>query len=150
MVDSRQKGSRAESDAAKVLKAYSGLDFKRVPMSGALHESHQLKGDLYLVNSLNVYCIEVKHYKDCHLTSNILTDKTPQIEEWWIQTIRESAQISRKPLLIFKHDRSKWFVGFKEPPSTEAYRYMFINTGEHQFYVAKLDDWLKHEEIKFN
>jgi Holliday junction resolvase len=150
MVDSRAKGSRAETDVAKALKQYTGLDFKRVPLSGGLHASHQLKGDLYLVNSLNVYCIEVKHYKDCHLTSNILTDSVPQIQEWWLQTIREAAQISRKPLLIFKHDRSKLFVAFKEPPSTEEYRYMFVNLGEYQFYVAKLQDWLNYEKPKFN
>lgn len=148
-VDSRAKGSRAELDIAKHLKTKTGLDFKRVPMSGGLHESHQLKGDLYLVNSLNIYCIEVKHYKDDHLTSKALTDKTPQILEWWLQTIREAAQISRKPLLIYKFDRSKVFVAFKEPPTTEAYRYMFINIDNHQFFTAKLDDWLDHEQPVF-
>jgi Holliday junction resolvase len=149
-VDSRAKGSRAELDIAKHLSTKTGLNFKRVPMSGGLHESHQLKGDLYLVNSLNIYCIEVKHYKDDHFTSKMLTDKTPQILEWWLQTIREAAQISRKPLLIFKFDRSKLFVAFKEAPSTEEYRYTFVNIDNHQFFVAKLDDWLDNEKPRFN
>ena len=149
-VDSRAKGARAESDMAKFLKEKTGLDFKRVPLSGGLHQSHGLKGDLYLVNSLNIYCIEVKHYKDDHFSSKILTDKTPQILEWWLQTIRESAQISRYPLLIYKFDRSKIFVAFKEPPSTEDYRYAFFNMDGHQFFTAKLDDWLEHEKPRFN
>lgn len=149
MVDSRQKGARGETEVAKVLKAHTGLDFKRVPMSGALHESHQLKGDLYLVNSLNIYCIEVKNYADDHLTSKIFTDKEPQILSWWKQTIREAAQISRKPLLIFKFNRSKMFVAFKDMPNATNYRCMFIQIDGHEFYVAKLDDWLKHENPRF-
>jgi Holliday junction resolvase len=149
MVDSRAKGARAESDIAKVLKTKTGLDFKRVPLSGGLHASHGLKGDLYLANSLNIYCIEIKHYKDDHLTSKILTDKTPQIIEWWVQTIREAAQVSRKPVLIYKFDRSKIFVAFKEPPSTDDYRYAFLNIDGHQFFTAKLEDWLDHEKPRF-
>jgi Holliday junction resolvase len=148
-VDSKAKGSRAELDAAKFLKTHTGLDFKRVPMSGGLHESHQLKGDLYLVNEKNIYCIEIKHYKECHLTSNILTDKKPQIQEWIEQTLREAEQISRKPLLIFKHDRSKWFVCFFEEPTCLDYRYMVVVLEDISFYLAKLEDWLKHEKPQF-
>ena len=149
MVDSRAKGSRAENDVAKALKAATGHDFKRVPLSGGLHASHGLKGDLYIPNSLNIFCIEVKHYKDDHLTSKVLTDKDPQLLEWWKQTIREAAQVSRKPLLIFKFDRSKMFVAFKDMPNTTNYRCMFIQVDTHEFYVAKLEDWLKHEQPRF-
>ena len=149
-VDSRAKGARAESDLVKKLSQHTGHNFKRVPLSGGLDASHGLKGDLYIPNSLNIFCIEVKHYKDDHISSKILTDKTPQIQEWWQQTIREAAQISRKPLLIYKFDRSKWFVGFKEYPSADdAYRFMMINLEGMQFFTAKLDDWLEHENPRF-
>lgn len=149
MIDSRQKGARAETDVAKVLNKYTGLDFKRVPLSGGLHESHGLKGDLYLVNSLNIYCIEVKHYKDDHLTSKVLTDTEPQLIKWWKQTIREAAQISRKPLLIFKFDRSKLFCAFKDMPSTDSYRWIFTSIDGHEFYISRLEDWLKYENPRF-
>ena len=148
MVDSRAKGAKAEADLVKKLSDFTGLIFKRIPMSGALDAVHGLKGDLYVPGSLNIFCIEVKHYKDDHLTSKILTDKTPQIIEWWEQTIREAAQISRKPLLVFKFDRSKWFVGFKDMPSTLD-EYLFLSINSHEFYVAKLDDWLTHEKPRF-
>lgn len=148
-VDSRAKGARAEADLVKKLRDETGHDFKRVPMSGGLHASHGLKGDLYIPNSLNIYCIEVKHYKDDHLTSKVLTDKTPRIQVWWEQTIREAAQISRKPLMIYKFDRSKWFVGFKDFPNTDDYNYMMINLNDYQFFTAKLDDWLHHEQPRF-
>lgn len=149
MVDSRQKGARAEADIVKKLSDATGLTFKRIPMSGALDAAHGLKGDVYLPNSLNIFCIEVKHYAEDHLTSKVLTDKTPQIQTWWEQTIREAAQISRKPLLIYKFDRSKIFVAFKEMPSTEEYNWVFLNINGHEFYTAKLDDWLKHEQPRF-
>ena len=148
MVDSRAKGSRGELDAAKYLKEKTGLDFKRVPMSGALDAVHGLKGDLYLVNSTNRFCIEIKNYADDHLTSKILTDKTPQVQSWWEQTIREANQINREPLLLFKFSRSKWFVAFKEMPNYLV-NYMFISIHGHEFYTAKLDDWLQLENPRF-
>lgn len=149
MVDSRQKGAKAEADLVKKLSDYTGLGFRRIPMSGALDAVHGLKGDLYVPGSLNIYCIEVKHYKDDHFTSKILTDKTPQIQEWWMQTIREAAQISRKPLLVYKFDRSKWFVAWKDMPNYSSYNWVFCNINGHEFYTAKLDDWLQHEQPRF-
>ncbi len=150
MVDSRAKGARAESDLVKKLKTQTGHDFRRVPMSGGLDAAHGLKGDLYIPNSLNIYCIEVKHYAADQFTSKILTDKDPTLEEWWKQTKRESAQISRKPLLIYKFDRSKWFCAFEEMPMDDYhYRWCLVNFQGNQFYTAKLDDWLYYENPRF-
>lgn len=148
MVDSRQKGARAEADLVKKLSEHTGLNFKRIPLSGALDAAHGLKGDLYIPNSLNIFCIEVKHYAEDHLTSKVLTSKKAQIIEWWEQAVREAAQISRKPLLIYKFDRSKWFVAFKDMPQL-SYRWMFMNVDGHEIYTALLDDWLFHENPKF-
>lgn len=113
MVDSRQKGARAETALVKELKKVTDLNWKRVPGSGALHADHGLKGDVYVPNEHNYYAIEVKHYKDCHLTSKVLTDKTPQLMEWWSQAKRQGEQTDKQPILFFKHDRSKWFVMMK-------------------------------------
>ena len=149
MVDSRAKGARAESDIVDKLSKHTGLGFKRIPMSGALDAAHGLKGDVYVPNVTNIFCIEIKHYADDHLTSKVITDKTPKLLEWWEQTIRESAQISRHPLLIFKFDRSKHFVAYLDMPQSDSYTWMFIHLGKHEFYVAKLDDWLNCENPKF-
>ena len=150
MVDSKAKGARAEADLVKKLSQETGHNFKRIPLSGGLDASHGLKGDLYIPNSLNIYCIEVKHYADDHLTSKVLTDKNPQLEVWWDQTLREAAQISRKPLLIYKFDRSKWFVAWNDTiPNAYHYRYMCINFNGKEFFTAKLDDWLQYENPRF-
>lgn len=148
MVDSREKGARAESVIRDVLRKATGLQWERVPGSGALNEKHQLKGDLYIPGEKNLYVTECKHYADDHLTSSVLTSKNPQLLEWWTQAVRQGVQVSKKPLLIFKHDRSKIFCAFEEVPSAD-YRYMFVRVGEHEFFVALLDDYLAHEQPKF-
>lgn len=148
MVDSREKGARAESVIRDVLRKATGLQWERVPGSGALNEKHQLKGDLYVPGEKNLYVTECKHYADDHLTSSVLTSKNPQLLEWWTQATRQGVQVSKKPLLIFKYDRSKIFCAFEEVPSAD-YRYMFVKVGEHEFFVSLLDDYLTHEQPKF-
>ena len=114
MVDSRRKGATAELKARDELRKATGLQWQRTPGSGALHADHMLKGDLYVPNAKNKFCIEVKHYKDDNLTSKILTSKSPIFLEWWAQAVRQGEQVKMNPLLIFKFDRSKWFVAFKK------------------------------------
>jgi len=153
MVDSRQKGARAESLIKDLLRKHTKFNWQRTPMSGALHEAHGLKGDLYIPNSVQMYCVEVKHYKDDHLTSKILTSKDPQWYDWWKQTVRESNQVSRKPILIYKFDRSKSFVAFEEETLyMEAldcgFRVMTINIEDSPVHNMKLEDFL-HLEVKW-
>lgn len=155
MVDSRQKGARAENSAKGVLKKHTGLNWQRTPGSGALNVQHKLKGDLYIPNEKNKFCTEVKHYKADHLTSKILTDKKPQLLEWWEQTERQANQTQRDPLLIFKFDRSKWFIAYTTHAFNNAtpsyakggYRYItfWYDEENHPVYIAKLEDFLTQE-----
>lgn len=148
MVDSRQKGYTAELNARNKLRELTKLPWERVPQSGALSENHKLKGDLYIPECKNLFCIEVKHYKDDNLTSKILTGKNPKILEWWIQAESQARKVSKIPLVIFKHDRSKWFVIFnhiKNPK--DSYRHLYIN--KFNLYFAKLEDFIKYEEVIF-
>ena len=119
-----------------------------MPGSGALNEKHGLKGDLYVPNEKNLYAVEVKHYADCHLTSNLLTDKSPQLLEWWEQAIRQGKQVSKKPLLIYKHDRSKLFAAYEDMPSAN-YKYIFVSINGYEFYTSLLEDYIKNENPKF-
>ena len=61
MVDSRAKGARGEYLVRDMLRSASGLQFERVPSSGALS---YLKGDLYVPDAKNLFCIEVKNYEN--------------------------------------------------------------------------------------
>ena len=147
-VDSRAKGARAETDVRDKLRQLTGLQWERVPSSGALDPKHGLKGDVYLVGVNNAYCVEIKHYKDDHLTSSLLTAKNPQLIEWWKQTLRESKQVDKYPLLIFKHDRSKLFCAFCDLP-TGVYNNISVAIDEHFFTICLLDDFIEHERPKF-
>lgn len=148
MVDSREKGARAEVAVRDVLRQHTKLQWERVPGSGALNEKHQLKGDLYIPGEKNLYVVEVKHYKEDHLTSAILTGKSPQILDWWRQAVRQGEQVNKIPLLTFKFDRSKIFVAFTDLPSAR-YRHIFVSIEGYEFFVALLEDYLTFENPKF-
>ena len=148
MVDVRAKGAKAETDVRNMLRKHTNLTWERTPGSGALDPKHMLKGDLHVPGEANLYCVEFKHYADDHINSGILTHKLPQIIEWWQQTLRQGNQVGRKPLLIFKFNRSKIFVSFEDMPNSE-YRYMFIKVDGHELYIALLEDWLIHDKPKF-
>lgn len=147
-VDSKAKGSRTEMLVRDTLRKYTGLNWERTPLSGALNAVHGLKADIYVPNEKNLFSVEIKGYADDHVTSKILTDKNPQILEWWKQCIRQAKETDKVPLLIFKFDRSKLFVAFTDIP-TSSYRTMFIDIDGHSFFVAKLEDWLECERPKF-
>lgn len=151
VVDSRQKGARTETLARDMLRKHTGLNWERVPGSGALDPKHQLKGDLYVPGKNNIFCVEVKGYAEDHINSGLLTHKTPQLIEWWQQTDRQARQVDKLPLLIFKYDRSKLFV------ATVAYDIdmlenrwlLYSNGGDYEFYIMLLEDWLTGPTVKF-
>ena len=146
MVDSRQKGARNEAALKKLLIEKTGLNWQRVPGSGALDAKHGLKGDLYIPNEKNVYCIEVKAYKESVINHTLLTGKNPQLDLFWEQTVRQGRQTDRLPLLIFKHNRSKWFVMYfsTQLPYCDILYYSKLGT-----YISLLEDWLINEEQEF-
>jgi len=149
MVDSKEKGARAELLVRDTLRKHTGLQFERTPLSGALDARYGLKADLYIPNAINIYAIEIKHYREDHISSKILTDKNPQLIKFWEQTIREAKETNKVPLLIFKFDRSKLFVAFNDIIPSGEYNYFYTEINKHQFYIAVLDDWLKFENPKF-
>jgi len=109
VIDVRAKGATAETKARDLLRKLTGLQWERVPGSGALDPKHLLKGDLYVPGEKNLYAVEVKHYADCHINHTLITGKNPQIIEWVKQAVRQGEQVGKIPLLIFKHDRSAFF-----------------------------------------
>lgn len=147
MVDSKAKGTRAENQAKELLIKYTKLGWERIPLSGALDAKYGMKGDLYIPNKNNFFCIEVKHYKDDQLTSKILTDKEPQLEKWWKQSIRQAEQVKKHPLLIFKHDRGKFFIAIEDLFETELFKHIYFEYLD--ISILKLEDWLQYCNPRF-
>ena len=144
MVDSRAKGARGEYAVRDLLRQHTGLQFERVPLSGALE---YLKGDLYVPNSTNRFCIEVKNYADSPLTDKIFTaEKTNNLSKWWIKLKTQAKNSKQEPLLFFKYDRSKIFVCTEIlPVNTDKYIFIYW----HNCYVLLAEDWLANEEVSF-
>jgi hypothetical protein len=148
MVDSRDKGARAETVVRDTLRKATGLGWERTPLSGALDPKHGMKADLYIPNEKNLYAVEVKHYADCHIDHSLISGKSPQLLEWWDQAVRGAEQTNKQPLLIFKHDRSKLYTAFSFFPEG-SYPYIFVSKDNREFYISLLDDFLKYEQPKF-
>jgi Holliday junction resolvase len=145
---SKEKGTRAETDIKNILKKHTGLGWERTPLSGALDPKHGLKSDLYIPNEHNIYTVECKHYKDNHFNTSLFTSINPQLIEWWTQVKRQAIQTDKKPLLLFKYDRSKIFAAYEEMPNT-SYRIIFASILGYEFYISLLEDWLTNERPRF-
>jgi|TARA_R100000479_G_C6315196_1_gene175533 Holliday junction resolvase len=144
MVDSRAKGARGEYLVRDMLREATGLKFERVPASGALE---YLKGDIYVPNNKNLYCIEVKNYADSPLTDKIFTaTKTNNLIRWWKKVVQQAYNGEQKPLLFFKYNRSKVFVVTEVQPSNKT-DYMYISF--LKCYICLADEWLEVEQPKF-
>ena len=144
MVDPRAKGAEGERQVRDLLKGHTGLAFERVPMSGALD---YLKGDIFLPNMHNNYCIEVKFYKDSHFNDKILTAlKSNMFIRWWDQTIEQAKKAGAKPALFFKYNRSKIFVAQRDKPEN-GLNYMYVS--HLGCYVSLAHEWILLENPSF-
>ena len=100
MVDSRAKGARGEYLVRDMLREVTGYKFERVPASGALE---YLKGDLYVPNAANKYCIEVKNYSESPLSDKMFTQpKTNNLIRWWKKVVQQAKGGDQEPMLFFK------------------------------------------------
>lgn len=148
MTDSRAKGQRAEYAVRDMLREHTGLAWDRVPGSGGFGQSHGLKGDIYLpppTGVLSAYTIEVKHYADEVLNSNIFNTTTSTLEKFWEQTVRESQQMNAKPMLVFKKDRGKWVAGVRNedlPTNTKFSCRITITKGEQMLTLVLFEELL--------
>ena len=144
MVDPRAKGAEGERQVRDLLKKHTQLGFQRVPMSGALDF---LKGDIFLPNMHNNYCIEVKFYKDSHFNDKILTAlKSNMFIRWWDQTIEQAKKAGAKPALFFKYNRSKIFVAQRDEPEN-GLNYMYVS--HLGCYVSLAHEWILLENPSF-
>ena len=144
MVDPRAKGAEGERQVRDLLRKHTELEFQRVPMSGALD---YMKGDIFLPNMHNNYCIEVKFYKDSHFNDKILTAlKSNVFIQWWEQTIEQAKKAGAKPALFFKYNRSKIFVAQRDVPEN-GLNYMYVS--HLGCYVSLAHEWLLLENPGF-
>ena len=143
MVDSRAKGARGEYLVRDMLRTATGYQFERVPNSGALE---YLKGDLYVPNEKNRFCIEVKSYAESPLNDKIFTArKTNNLIRWWNKIVQQAQGGGQEPMLFFKYNRSSVFVVTELFPDHTDYFYIsFLDC-----YVCLAEEWLEKEQVEF-
>ena len=136
---SKIKGSAYEAKIKRYLNSHFDIEFERMPLSGSIE---YLKGDLWTPHDTAAwpYCIECKHYKDIQW-NNLLTAKTTDILQFWRQAVREAEVMRKWPLLIFRWNRSKDFVGWND--NVKVDHYVEIKSFGCHFKVTQLDDWVK-------
>ena len=142
MVDSRAKGQRGEYLVRDMLRDASGLQFERVPSSGALA---YLKGDLYIPDANNAFCIEVKNYEKSPLSDKIFTNKTNYLLLWWEKIVKQAELKLQQPLLFFKYSRSKVFVVTNIKPENTKH----IHISWLDCYVMLAEEWLENETMEW-
>tara|TARA_R110002126_G_scaffold209611_2_gene356193 strand:+ start:1474 stop:1917 length:444 start_codon:yes stop_codon:yes gene_type:complete len=142
MVDPRAKGQRGEYLVRDMLRDASGLQFERVPSSGALA---YLKGDLYIPDANNAFCIEVKNYEKSPLSDKVFTNKTNYLLIWWEKIVKQAELKLQQPLLFFKYSRSKVFVVTTiKPENTKHMHLSWLDC-----YVCLAEEWLENEKMEW-
>ena len=136
---SKIKGSAYEAKIKRYLNSHFDIEFERMPLSGSIE---YLKGDIWTPHDTAAwpYCIECKHYKDIQW-NNLLTAKTTDLLNFWRQAVREAEVMRKEPLLIFRWNRSKDFVGWSD--DVEVNHYVEIKSFGCHFKGTQLDDWVK-------
>ena len=136
---SKIKGSAYEAKIKRYLNSHFDIEFERMPLSGSIE---YLKGDIWTPHDTAAwpYCIECKHYKDIQW-NNLLTAKTTDLLNFWRQAVREAEVMRKDPLLIFRWNRSKDFVGWSD--NVKVDHYIEIKSFGCHFKVTQLDDWVK-------
>ena len=139
----RDKGIRGEYKFRDVLRKYTGLRWERVPASGALE---YMKGDLYVPNMKNLYCIECKNYKDPVFSERAFGQlKSNNLVIWWNKIKSQAFHMKAKPLLLFRHDRSQNYALIQEEPL--GCNYVYISWLDA--YMVVIEDWLDNNSVNF-
>ena len=144
---SKLKGSAFETKIKDRLNSeFPNIQFERVPLSGSIE---YLKGDIWTPHDTAAWpwCIEAKHYATLEW-NNLLTSRTTEILGFWKQTLREAEVMKKKPLLIFRWNRSKDFVAFND--DIQVASYIEVNSFGYNFKVALFDDWIKAVKSQTN
>lgn len=135
---SKQKGRSFEYVVRDAFSEAYNQKFERVPLSGALE---YLKGDVYCPWLPNFpYCIEAKHHKEVPWNNLISAKKSSLLLDFWKQTLREAEKMKKRPLLVYKWDRSKIYCCWDDELNLSDQ--ITVNVDNLYFKMGLFDEWL--------
>lgn len=115
-VQGRPKGSKAEIEIAKRLKAwwspFEPAEFVRTPLSGGwggkdLRAGFRASGDVMTTAQKFPFTIEVKRREGWSWT-NLLAGKASPVWGYWKQAVGQAKEMGGIPLLFFRKNRELW------------------------------------------
>jgi hypothetical protein len=135
---SKIKGSAYEAKIRDLLTEQLKIEFKRMPLSGSLE---YLKGDLWTPHDTAAwpYCIECKHYAEVNW-NGLLTAKSSDLLDFWRQAVREAKVMKKKPLVIYRWNRSKDYICWSDDINLEPQ--ITYKGFDCEFKMGLLQDWL--------
>jgi len=150
----KKKGSENERRLCKILsKWWTGKDkpivFWRVGSSGAQFTissgTTEMSGDVVAVHQdgfslTNIFSIETKFVKYFDLIDLFYPlKKTNQVYSWWKQCIGDAEKVNKKPLLIFRRNRSEYFFMMEYNENLKKYLFDFM-IFKDKTIIGKLKD----------
>lgn len=106
-INSRNKGSKGERVASKVLEEWTGKKFARVPSSGGLswHTSNST-GDIICATEGHYFpfSVEVKLRDQINFDHLLYLDKA-KILDFWEQSKRDALRVNKCPIVMMRYDR---------------------------------------------
>ena len=135
---SKVKGSAYEAKIRDLLTTELKIEFKRMPLSGSIE---YLKGDLWTPHDTAAwpYCIECKHYAEVNW-NGLLTAKSSDLLDFWRQAVREAEVMKKKPLVIYRWNRSKDYICWNDEINLP--HQIICKVFDCEFKMALLQDWL--------
>lgn len=140
---SKAKGSAFENKIKVILADHYKIQFERVPLSGSLA---YLKGDLWAPHNPEFpYCIECKHHEEVNWNS-ILVSKSSNLLDFWQQSLDNAKVMKKKPLLIYRWDRSKDYICWDDDVNLD-HQIHYKGFG-FEFKMGELLKWLPQSKLK--
>lgn len=136
---SKLKGSAFETKIKDILTKELNIKFERTPLSGSIS---YLRGDLWVPSDTKgfEYVIECKHYSELEF-NNLLTAKSTDVLEFWKQALDEAQTMNKKPIVIFRWNRSKDFILWDTDLDLE--HQVEYKVFGYRFKMALLSDWIE-------
>ena len=117
-VQGRPKGSKAEIEIAKKLKAwwspFEPAEFVRTPLSGGwggkdLRAGFRASGDVMTTAEKFPFTVEVKR-REGWAWSTLLAGRASPIWGYWAQAVGQAKEQGGIPLMFFRKNREAWFL----------------------------------------
>ena len=118
MTNSRVKGRAAEQEVVRLLKDELHLDIRRNWIAQNAEKGH------CDITDVPGWAIEIKRAK------------VARFDDWWTQTCAQALQIQRKPVLIYRLDRQRWYAML-------SLYHLRPEMHDHSNCTMKLESWCK-------